>query len=232
MSESVLEFRAVDLDVGPQYDTGMKGINFYLREGECILICLEQNVTNLPLADAAMGLVPADAGTIHFRGKPWSELSADAQAAARGVIGRVFYGSAWISNLSVEENVLVAQRHHTRRPEKELKEEAEDLARSVGLDIIPTRRPAWVNRAELMKSQWIRSLLGKRTLLIFEQPTARADDEDIRRFVELVSRARERGSAVLWLTSDMRVWNNSSLSIDRRYTMLGTKMQETGGSGI
>ena len=49
-----------------------------------------------------------------------SGMSAWQQGTMRGHIGRVFVTPGWVSNLTVRENILLAQRHHTQRPDGEI----------------------------------------------------------------------------------------------------------------
>ena len=108
-----------------------------------------------------------------FEDTDWEEMAADAAAAARGRIGRVFEVRGWISNLDVDENITLAQRHHTSRPLGEIEAEALALAQQFGLADLPRLRPAMLRAGELRRAAWIRALLGAPTLILLEHPRAR-----------------------------------------------------------
>jgi len=118
----------------------------------------------------------------------------------RAQIGRVFDGHGWISNLNVNENVTLAQRHHTRRPDAEILAEAEALARAFGLNELPKIRPALVAPQDLRRAEWIRGFLGQPRLVLLERPMQGVPLEHLPRLLDAVQEACTRKTAVLWLT--------------------------------
>lgn len=153
------------------------------------------------LGNVVCGIESPPAGAVGFRGADWRELSPTEAERHRARIGRVFEGAAWISNLDVDENVLLAQRHHTRRSDADLRAEAEALARLFGLSRLPTGRPAWTEPRDLQRAQWVRALLGTPILLLLEFPERRVTAEDLAAFARAVDERRAAGLGVLWVSS-------------------------------
>jgi phospholipid/cholesterol/gamma-HCH transport system ATP-binding protein len=223
-SFSILKFHDAEVETGPPYETGMGNINFELNPGDLFLLQLEHEIERLPLADAAAGLAPAVQGSVCFLGEDWQAMSADHASGLRGQIGRVFEGGGWISNLDVDENIILAVRHHTQRPENEIQQEALNLARLFNLPGLPTGRPSSVRRLDLRKAACIRAFLGQPKLIILEQPTRHGYADLIAPLVNLVQSARERGAALLWTTSDPSVWNHPGIRATVRAKMSGSQM--------
>src|SRR5688572_21199323 len=132
-SVSILRFGNVTVPSSPDYETGLWDISFALNPGDLLLVRIERENERLPLADATEGLVSPAQGTVSFLGKNWQSLSADHAAAQRGKIGRLFDEEGWISGLDVDENIMLAQRHHTQRSDDDIIYEALKLARMFGL---------------------------------------------------------------------------------------------------
>src|SRR5215210_2327568 len=148
-SKAILELIGVTVEADPAYDSPVWNVSLRLAPGELALVRLERGVVRLPLADAAEGLAEHYDGTAAFLGRDWRSVPAGEGAALRGRIGRVFdavgvgaVGTGWVSHLDVDENITLAQRHHTRRPSGEIEAEAAKLARMFGLPGLPSGPPA------------------------------------------------------------------------------------------
>ena len=203
--EIILSFENVTLAAQPPYEVGLAGVSFSLKGADLMLVRIEEGLTRLPFADVAQGLVEPDAGRVAFLGEDWRTMPPNRSAECRGKIGRVFETHAWISNLDVDENITLAQRHHTRRPENEIAAEAGALAAQFGLGELPRARPDVVRRADLRRAEWARAFIGEPQLVILENPTKDVYMDALPGLVGAVKAARGRGAAVIWMTDDVRV---------------------------
>src|SRR6266850_7792254 len=111
MNSPILKFDDVTIASSPHYETEMWNVSFELNRGDLLLVRLERENERLPLADAAMGLASPRQGSVLFLGEDWREMSADSAAADRGRVGRLFEDEGWVSDLEVDENIMLAQRH-------------------------------------------------------------------------------------------------------------------------
>ena len=224
MSPPVLNFAGVTVRSSPSYETGLSDVSFSLAPGDLLLVRIERENERLPLADAAQGLLPADHGCVSFLGEDWQNLSTDCAATQRGRIGRLFDDEGWISDLDVDENILLAQLHHTNRKEAEIMDEALDLARVFGLPGLPRGRPDKVRRWDLRKAACIRAFLGRPTLVIIEQPIRGVYADVLAPLLNAVQSARRRATAVLWTVTDPQTWKNAALHATTRARMRGTEL--------
>ena len=133
----ILQFEDVTIAGGHLYDTGLWQVKFALHEGDLMLVRLGNEQTRLPLANAAEGMIVPEEGTVRFLGKDWVDRLPRQAAAERGHIGRIFTEPGWVSSLTVEENLTLAQRHHTTRPEEEIRNEAAAVAGLFSLPGLP-----------------------------------------------------------------------------------------------
>lgn len=194
--ETILRLEAVTLKAGSEYEYGLADVSLSVGPGERLLIRLEPGMPSWPLGDVIQGLVEPDEGRVFFEGKTWRQRTPDDAAAARARIGRVYEQSLWISNLDVDENLRLAPRHHTHRPDKEIEAEAVRWARALGLEDLPRMRPARARSRDLRVAEWVRALIGARSLLLLERPLRGAYPE---RAGLLAAAAREQGAAIIWL---------------------------------
>jgi len=204
--KETLRFDAVTVEVRPPYETGLKDLSFVVREGDLVAVFVNRGHAHTPLADAAEGLVELTGGKIMFLGDEWEALSPDEFARRRGRVGRVFEEHGWVSNLDVDENIMLGERHHTVRPEEEIREEAEALAARFGMDGIPTGRSSGLRRADLRRVEWIRAFLGDPALVLLEHPLRNVPPDAADGLMDVVSDHRRKGTAVIWITSDQLIW--------------------------
>ncbi len=224
MTDTVLEFQRVTVEGGHLYDTAIWQVSFRLQRCELMLVRLEAGHLSLPLADVAQGLVEPIQGSVSFLGERWSALSEEAKLAARAKIGRVFGEPGWISELDMDDNITLLQRHHTRRPESAIRDEASELARRFSLPGLPQGKPSDMRAPDLRRAACVRAFLGRPELLILERPTAGVYPDIMPALMASVRGALSRGATVLWTTDDWEVWNDPGIKPTIRYAMTGSQM--------
>ena len=223
---SVLRFDKVQLVT--EQDGGAETIDFELNlfGGDLALINLERPRFGSIFADACCGLIQTVAGRIIFLGKDWSALPASTANALRGRIGRVFLTGNWLNRLSLLENILLPQLHHTRRELDELRDEALRLAEHFGLPGLPTGLPDEVMRVDQQRAACIRAFLGQPSLILLEEPTFGVYPEMLPPLIQAIRKACDRGCGVIWLTLEDQVWNNPLLPATRRYRLTARQLME------
>jgi len=230
MRAATSTFSRVTVDSSVNYETGLSDVSFELGRGDLFLLRMERENERLPLADAMQGLAEIKGGTVSFMGEPWSELPTDRAASQRGRIGRLFDHDGWISDLDIEENILLAQMHHTKRSEADIVREALGLARAFGLPGLPRGRADKVRRWDLRKAACVRAFLGQPDLIIIEQPVRGLYADLIAPLLNAVQSARRRGAAVLWTLTDPQIWKNAVMHATFRARMRGAELQLEGAS--
>ncbi|MFZ0134228.1 MAG: ATP-binding cassette domain-containing protein [Desulfobacterales bacterium] len=200
--------------------------HFDLYNGQLALARLENLGQTAILADVFSGLVPPHAGRVLFVGRDWQRSSDDMLNAMRGRIGRVFSSGNWLEGLSLVENILLPQLHHTRRPLPDLRGEAARLARQFGLPGLPLGAPDKYSRADLQRSACVRAFLGTPLLLLLEDPTFGLYPRIVPALVNAIRQVRNQGAAVVWMTLAEEVWRDTSIPADRLFRMAGRNLTE------
>lgn len=145
------------------------------------------------------GLLPADAGTIQWRGHP-------AQQAIRfesvpGHFGMVFQNSALFDSLTVCENVGFLLYQHSQLPRKRIRQLVRQKLEAVGLPGIEDRTPAQLSGGMRKRVSFARAIIedpddpdDDPIILLYDEPTAGLDPiastvvEDLIRDLQQVKR--------------------------------------------
>jgi phospholipid/cholesterol/gamma-HCH transport system ATP-binding protein len=128
--------------------------------------------------------------------------------------------------MSMEENILLPQAYHTRRRIRELRDEAALLAGRLGFPGLPRSAPRELNHSDLQMAACVRAFLGRPALVILEDPTVGADAGLLSKLINLIGDFRSQGTAVLWLTLENSIWQDSKLPVSRRLRAAGQQINE------
>jgi phospholipid/cholesterol/gamma-HCH transport system ATP-binding protein len=216
----VLQLDAVWLPLPDQPEVGI-AVDLTASAGDLWLVQPGDEQHEQLLVDVACGLVPPARGTAHFLGRAWSEMPPDQANALRGRIGQVLRRGAWVPYLTLLENVLLPQLHHTRRPYAELLAEAARSAAWFGLAGLPTGRPADLSPAILQRAACVRAFLGAPSLIVIESLPGGLDQGLLAPLINAMRVARDRGAAVLWFVQDADLYDDRSLPATGRLRVLG-----------
>jgi phospholipid/cholesterol/gamma-HCH transport system ATP-binding protein len=224
MSTPTLEFDNVSFGANDVYDSSVSEITFVLGPGDLGVVLLEKERVYLPLGDLAAGIVEPDEGRVKMRGSDWLAMTSEVAAENRGRIGRVFEDNPWIDDIEVGQSIMLGQLRHTQRRVAEIKHEAAELSRIFGLPGLPLGLPSTHRGKDLARAACVRAFMGKPDLLILERPTAGVHPEPLPSLPNMLSAARKRGAAVLWLTDSAKVWDNPGIPTRLRGRMQGARM--------
>jgi phospholipid/cholesterol/gamma-HCH transport system ATP-binding protein len=222
----ILSLDGTTIPVEPVVSGAAINVNIKLQGGELAMIRIENRQQGATLADACAGLIRPQGGAVQFLGKDWSVLPPDIANALRGRIGRVFSKGGWMSHLTLLENILLSQLHHTRRPVEDLRDEACRLARRYNLPGVPVGRPNDVLQIDLRPAACVRAFIGRPSLILLEDPTSGGFSEMIPSLINTIRDSLNRGAAVIWLTVENTIWRDQSIPATHRYRFAGGKLME------
>ena len=223
---TILSLAGTTVPVDPFVSGAILSVSIDLPGGELALIRIENRQQGVTLADACAGLIRPKSGAVQFLGKDWSVLPPDIANALRGRIGRVFSKGGWLSHLTLLENILLSQLHHTRRPVEDLRDEACRLAQHYNLPGVPTGRPNDVVQVDLRRAACVRAFIGRPSLILLEDPTSGGFSEMIPSLINTIRDSLNRGAAVIWLTVENTIWRDQSIPATYRYRFTGGKLME------
>jgi branched-chain amino acid transport system ATP-binding protein len=209
VAETVLEVVGVRKAFGGVH--AVDDVSFALPAGEIRALIGPNGAGKTTFFNILTGQLPADGGTVRFRGRSIDGLAP--WAIWRLGIGRTFQITATFTTLTVLENVQVARLSHVGRsralfrPARQLEvAPASALLEQVGLAEQRLRPAGVLAYGDLKKLELAIALAHDPTLLLLDEPTAGMAPAERGALMALTARiARERGLTVLFTEHDMDV---------------------------
>jgi ABC-type branched-subunit amino acid transport system ATPase component len=204
----------------------LSGIDLHVDEGEIVSVIGPNGAGKTTFFNAISGMYPPDSGVVRFLGQNVAGLSSD-QITKIG-IARTFQNVRLFPNMTVLENVMVAQHCRTRagvfgaifrtkafqREEKEIRELGKDVLGFFGTRLTGYRfeQPAFVlSYANRRRLEIARAMATQPRLLLLDEPTAGMNPRETIELTELIGKLRsERGFTVVVIEHDMKVVRNVS----------------------
>lgn len=154
-----------------------------------------------------LGLDSPASGHVKFCGLDWQAIPYDQQFYLRSRIGRVFAGPAWIQNLTVAENLWLAQLNQGQTRTAIQSQVNQWLPRLAGSHVEAVtnamgRRPAFVNEVVLQICQLLRAMAFEPRMLILEWPLRYLPPELHDSLVKTIEEFNHRGGATIWFDTD------------------------------
>lgn len=199
----------------------LSGVDFRIDEGEIVSIIGPNGAGKTTFFNVVSGMYPPDDGVTMFRGENIAGLSAD-QITKIG-LSRTFQNVRLFPNMTVLENVMVAQHCRTKksvlptlfrtpgyiREEAEIEERAKEILSFFGTRLHGYRweQPAlalsYANRRRL---EIARAMATQPQVLLLDEPTAGMNPRETLELTELIGKLRdEKGFTIVVIEHDMRV---------------------------
>lgn len=199
-SSSIIAMRDASTPPTDSFHSPVRKVSLTVEEGALVVIQVEPGHQNSPFSDLAQGILKPGEGVVEYRGRSWSALTDLEVVQARGKMGRVFDEHAWISNITMIDNILLASRYHSNDTDQMLIAEALQWCRRFGYKDIPRMRMNNVPLEQLKICQWIRACMQSPRLLLLEHPERNVSASAVRLLAESVDDFRGTGAGALWVT--------------------------------
>lgn len=166
-------------------------INFDLKKGEVLTLLGPSGSGKSTLLRTLNGLEDYQSGAIYFHGKKIDPSPKNWQLL-RQKIGMVFQSYDLFPNLSVMENIILAPVKVQKRNEADVKKEAEELLRRVGLEGYANSYPRELSGGQKQRVAIVRALAMNPEIMLFDEITASLDPEMVRGVQEIVEDLSKR----------------------------------------
>jgi ABC-type transporter Mla maintaining outer membrane lipid asymmetry ATPase subunit MlaF len=216
MAEIVLEYRGVHYSAVAAHITPVVGATFMLRSGELMAVRMDSEVEHAPILDLCLGLAEPQSGAILVAGTGWRDMDAFEEAAARGRMGCVFETPGWISSLTVLENIMLRERHHTQREDTEIRDEVFALAERMGIEDTSDieLRPDKGRSRRLRVYEWVRACMGEPAAILMAFPERGMPSRYREKGLALLEYMASRGAAVFMMTDNRPMLEYAAESSD------------------
>jgi ABC-2 type transport system ATP-binding protein len=207
--------RGVDIEVAPGEVVGLLGPNGAGKSTLTKLLC---------------GLVRADSGTATIAGAPAGSSAARSQV---GYLAEMFRFPGWAS---AQEVLTTHQRLAGRPTAGGDAAERERLLGEVGLTHAAATRVETMSKGMQQRLGLAQAMVGDPAVLLLDEPTSALDPAGRHTVREVLSRARDRGTAVLLnthLLGEVELLADRVVLIDAgKVVTAGTVTELTAGTGV
>jgi branched-chain amino acid transport system ATP-binding protein len=216
---SLLEIKGLTKQFGGLLALG--GVDFHIDEGEIVSVIGPNGAGKTTFFNVISGMFAPDAGEIIFDGRDVAGLAPD-QITRRG-IARTFQNVRLFPNMTILENVMVAQHSRTskgvfaalfqtpgfRKEEELIRERARDVLGFFGTRLTGYRfdQPAFtLSYANRRRLEIARAMGTEPRLLLLDEPTAGMNPSETAELTGLITKLREdRGVTIVVIEHEMKV---------------------------
>lgn len=199
----------------------VKDVDFTVDEGEIVSIIGPNGAGKTSFFNVISGIFEPDAGQILFDGLNISRHSPS--EITRAGIARTFQNVRLFPNMTVLENVMVAQHCRTKkgifsavlrtnafkREEQEIEEKAKEVLSFFGSRLVGYRfdQPAFtLSYANRRRLEIARAMGTEARVLLLDEPTAGMNPKETVELTELIGRLRvEKGFTIVMISHEMKV---------------------------
>jgi putative ABC transport system ATP-binding protein len=180
----------------------LAGVHLTVAEGELVAITGRSGVGKSTLLNLAGGLDAPTSGTVRVDGTDLATLSTRELAALRRRrIGVVFQQGNLLPTLTAAENVALPLELDGVSP-REARRAARDALLQVAHQRLLDRYPDQLSGGEQQRVAIARGLVGRRGLLLADEPTGGLDEVTGEAVLALLKRRCDDGASVLLVTHD------------------------------
>lgn len=153
----------------------LKGVDLIINPGETLVIMGQSGCGKSVLLKHLVGLISPDRGHVYVDGEDITHFRTKKLFEMRMRFGMVFQGAALFDSLTVAENVGLAIREHTDKPESEIAEICEQKLRMVGMTGVGDKRPAELSGGMKKRVGFARAIAMEPECVLYDEPTTGLD---------------------------------------------------------
>ncbi|RUW71856.1 MULTISPECIES: sugar ABC transporter ATP-binding protein [unclassified Mesorhizobium] len=174
--------------------------SFEVRPGEVVALLGENGAGKSTVSNIIAGSTKPDAGTIIWRGKPYSP--ANPAAAIEAGVGMIHQELKLLPDLSVAENVYVGRlpMRGGRIDRATMNAKASAQLKRLGLDVSPERKVRTLRIAAQQQVEIAKALTLNAELLILDEPTAALGGEETELLFQQIRKLKAEGMSFIYIS--------------------------------
>ena len=184
-------------------NTVLNDISFDVHQGEVIVVVGASGCGKSTLLRCINALEPIQGGSIKLNDDEIVYGSKNL-AKMRQQIGMVFQSYDLFPHLSVIDNILLAPLKVQKRKKSEVREEAMELLKRVGLEDKADSYPRQLSGGQKQRVAIVRALCMHPVMLLFDEVTAALDPEMVREVLDVMLNLAKQGRTMIIVTHEMQ----------------------------
>jgi phospholipid/cholesterol/gamma-HCH transport system ATP-binding protein len=153
----------------------LRGVDLTINKRETMVILGRSGCGKSVLLKLIMGLLKPDSGKILVNGDDMTSLNDNQLNKLRQKLGMLFQAAALFDSMTVEENVGLALREHTKLPEGEVRQKVTEKLRMVGLSGVGRLKPAELSGGMKKRVGLARAIAMDPECVLYDEPTTGLD---------------------------------------------------------
>jgi len=153
----------------------LRGVDLTINKGETAVIIGRSGCGKSVLLKLIMGLLKPDQGKILVNGDDVTSLSDSQLNKLRQKFGMLFQASALFDSMTVDENVGLGLREHTRLKEEQVSQKVKEKLKMVGLSGVEEKKPAQLSGGMKKRVGLARAIAMDPEYVLFDEPTTGLD---------------------------------------------------------
>ncbi|THV17405.1 amino acid ABC transporter ATP-binding protein [Rhizobium rhizophilum] len=180
----------------------LKNCSTRVSKGEVVVVCGPSGSGKSTLIKCVNALEPIQKGSIRVDGIEVSDPSTDLPDL-RSRIGMVFQNFELFPHLTIENNIMLAQRIVLHRSETEARKRAMDLLDRVGMTGHAHKYPGQLSGGQQQRVAIARALAMNPKAMLFDEPTSALDPEMISEVLDVMTGLAREGMTMMVVTHEM-----------------------------
>ncbi|MDR5654424.1 sugar ABC transporter ATP-binding protein [Ruixingdingia sedimenti] len=191
----------------------IRDVTFTLREGECHALLGENGAGKSTLTKMLSGVTTPTRGEIFLNGQKVT-INSPMDARRLGIV-MVFQETSMVPSMTVAQNLFLGDEKAFNRM-RPLNIAAQVFLNSLNFDVDPLAMVSTLGAAKRQMVEIARAVRQNARIIIFDEPTASLTPEEKGHFFALISRLRERGISITFISHALE----EALDIADRITVL------------
>lgn len=180
----------------------LNDVSFSIQRGEVVVILGPSGCGKSTFLRCLNRLEEIDEGNISLKGQNY-EKEKKRVHEFRQKVGMVFQSYDLFPNMTVMENLTLAPCKVQKREKGEVKKEAEQLLKRVGLYEKREDYPRQLSGGQKQRTAIVRAMLMHPEVLLLDEITAALDPEMVREVLQVVLELAESGMTMVIVTHEM-----------------------------
>lgn len=180
----------------------LKNCSTRVSKGEVVVVCGPSGSGKSTLIKCVNALEPIQKGSIRVDGIEVNDPSTDLPDL-RSRIGMVFQNFELFPHLTIENNIMLAQRIVLHRSETEARKCAMDLLDRVGMSGHAHKYPGQLSGGQQQRVAIARALAMNPKAMLFDEPTSALDPEMISEVLDVMTGLAREGMTMMVVTHEM-----------------------------
>jgi len=153
----------------------LRGVDLTIDKGDTAVIIGRSGCGKSVLLKLIMGLMKPDAGKIYVNGDDITSLNDNQLNKVRQKFGMLFQASALFDSMTVDENVGLGLREHTKFSEEEVRQKVKQKLKMVGLSGVEQQKPAELSGGMKKRVGLARAIAMDPEYVLYDEPTTGLD---------------------------------------------------------